>query len=203
MNHSGPIESLWSFTIASRADAPTRWWNEHSEGRHAAHEGTTRVLTGAHPKLPVCSHRNSHRGPQSAHRAVAEHHVAAVRTCDVAGDGEAKAAARFVLIAGVVEAQKRLEYVVSPVRRNAGAVVIDRDGHVAVVAVTRDGDGRAKASGVGNEVGQTPFEGMGPHRGHRITMELDLRPAPVALGVGLQFIEECRHVGRLGTLAGI
>src|SRR5262249_20701 len=101
---------------------------------------------------PVCSHGNSHRGPQSSHRAVAKHYVAAVRTRDIARDGEAQGAARFVLVAGVVETQKRLEYLITPARRYAWAVVIDRDGHVAVIAVARDGNCRAKARRIGNQV---------------------------------------------------
>src|SRR5262245_54500419 len=144
----------------------------------------------AHGLLNMTSHGNSHRGPQSAHWAVAEHHVAAVRTRDVARDGETEAAACFVLVAGVVEAQKRLEHVISPVRRYARAVVINRDGHVAVIAMARDGNCGAKASGIGNQVGETPLEGVGSHGGHRVTVELDLRPTPVALGVGLKLIQE-------------
>src|SRR6266404_7115367 len=55
-------------------------------------------------------HRYPYRGAQAAHRAVAERDVAAMRAGDVAGDGEAKPGAAFVLVAGVVEPQERLEH---------------------------------------------------------------------------------------------
>src|SRR5713101_545238 len=73
---------------------------------HPGRAGGTPMLL-ALTQVDAVSHRNSHRGPQPAHWAIAEHHVAAVRTRDGARDGETKAAARFVLIAGVVKAQKR------------------------------------------------------------------------------------------------
>ena len=90
-------------------------------------------------------HWDAHRGPQSAHRAVAEHDVAAMRAGDVARDRETQAAAALVLIARVVEAQERLENVLAQVRRNAGAVVVDRDGQVAVIAVAGDRNRGGKA----------------------------------------------------------
>src|SRR5262249_40132825 len=109
-------------------------------------------------------HRNSHRGPQSAHRAVAEHDVAAVRACDVARNGEAQAAARFILIPGAVKAEEGLEYIIAPVRRFTRAVVVDCDGHVAMVAVAGDGDCRRKASRVRNQITQAALEGVGSYR---------------------------------------
>src|SRR6185295_20259436 len=84
------------------------------------------------------SHRHPYRGAQAAHRAVAERDVAAMRAGDVAGDRKAKAGAAFVLVAGVVEAQERLEHFLAHVVRNAGAVVIDGDGEIAVIAVAGD-----------------------------------------------------------------
>src|SRR5262245_33674477 len=50
--------------------------------------------------------RHAHARPQSAERAVRQQDIAAVRAGDVAGDGEAKAGAAFVLVAGIIEAQE-------------------------------------------------------------------------------------------------
>src|SRR5205085_7612337 len=80
-------------------------------------------------------HRHPYRGAQSAHRAVAEHDVAAMRAGDIAGDRKAEAGAAFVLVAGIVEAQKRLEHFLAHVVRNTGTVVIDCDGEIAVIAM--------------------------------------------------------------------
>src|SRR6187397_3730371 len=91
------------------------------------------------------SHGHTHRGAQSAERAVRQHDVAAVRAGDVAGDGEAEAGAAFVLVARVVAAEERLEHFVTQLGRNAGAVVVDRDGEVAVVAMPGDGDATGEA----------------------------------------------------------
>ena len=55
-------------------------------------------------------HRHPHRRAQAAHRAVAERDVAAMRAGDVAGDGEPQPGAAFVLVAGVVQPQERLEH---------------------------------------------------------------------------------------------
>src|SRR5579864_5788105 len=92
-------------------------------------------------------HRYPNRGAQPPHRAVAEHDVAAMGAGDVAGDGKPEAAAAFVLVARVVEAKERLEDLVAQMRRNPWTVVIDRNRHVAVVALSGDGNGPGKACG--------------------------------------------------------
>src|SRR6476659_7725230 len=84
------------------------------------------------------SHRYPHRGAQPAHRTVAEHDVAAMRARDVAGDGKPKHGAALILVAGVVEPQKRLEDFLAHVRRNARSVVVDGDREIAVIAVAGD-----------------------------------------------------------------
>src|SRR4029079_8897790 len=101
--------------------------------------------------------------PQAAEWRVAERDVAAVAAGDVAGDGEAKPGAALVLVAGVVEAQKRLERLVAHVRRNAGPVVVDRHREPAMIAVPGNGDSRSEARGVGDEIGEATFEGRRPH----------------------------------------
>ena len=61
--------------------------------------------------------------------------------------------AALVLIARVVEPQERLEHVFAHVRRNAGTIIVDRDGQPAVIAMSGDGDRGRKARRVGNEIG--------------------------------------------------
>ena len=60
---------------------------------------------------------------------------------DVAGDRKAQAGAAFVLVAGVVEPQERLEHLLAHVGRDARAVIVDRHGKIAVIAMAGDGDG--------------------------------------------------------------
>src|SRR5262249_44977170 len=112
-----------------------------------------RFRSSSSPQDAIGSHGNPHRRPQSAHRAVAEHHVAAVRARDITGDGETKAAARFILLAGVVEAQKRLEHVIPPGRLEVGAVGLDPCGHVAGNAVGPVGGCRTAGSPRWTQVG--------------------------------------------------
>src|SRR6476619_1240091 len=49
------------------------------------------------------SDRYPHRGAKTAHRAVAERDVSAMRTGDVAGDRKSQAGAALVLVAGVIQ----------------------------------------------------------------------------------------------------
>src|ERR1700704_2336264 len=77
-------------------------------------------------------HRYPHRGTQAAHRAVAERDVAAMRARDVAGDRKAEARPAFILVAGIIQPQERLEHFLAHVRRNARSVVVDRDRQVAM-----------------------------------------------------------------------
>src|SRR5206468_9454045 len=92
-------------------------------------------LTGA---ARSASHRYSRGGAQSAHRAVAEHDVAAMRTRDVAGDGKPKPGAALILVAGVIQPQERLEHFLAHVGGNARSVVVDGDREIAVIAVAGD-----------------------------------------------------------------
>src|ERR1700719_2384713 len=79
------------------------------------------------PQSRTVSHRHPHGGAQAAHRAVAERDVAAVRAGDVAGDRQAQSGAAFILVAGVVEPQERLEHLFAHFRWDARPVVVDRD----------------------------------------------------------------------------
>src|SRR5260370_18413626 len=76
--------------------------------------------------------RHPYRRAQSPERAIGQDDVAAVGAGDVARDREPEAGAAFVLIARVVEAQERLEYLFTQMRCDAGAVVIPGDGEPPV-----------------------------------------------------------------------
>src|SRR5260370_25890075 len=80
------------------------------------------------------SHRYPHRGAKSAHRAVAERDVAAMRARDVAGDGKAEPGAALILVAGVIQPQEWLEHFLAHLLRDARSVVVDRHLQVAVIA---------------------------------------------------------------------
>src|SRR5436190_24360520 len=79
------------------------------------------------------SHRYPHRGAKSAHRAVGERDVAAMRARDVAGDRQPQSGATLVLIAGIVEPQERLEHFLPHFEGNARPVVVNRDRQIAVI----------------------------------------------------------------------
>src|SRR5262249_6014638 len=111
--------------------------------------------------------------PQAAERRVAERDVAAVGAGDVAGDGETEPGAALVLVARIVEAQKRLEHFLAHLQRDARPVVVDRHRKPAMIAVPGDGDGGGKARGVGDEIGQAALEGRRAHRHDRLAMEGD------------------------------
>src|SRR5664279_6424750 len=118
-------------------------------------------------------HRYPYRGAQAAHRAVAERDVAAMRAGDVAGDGEAEAGAAFVLVAGVVEPQERLEHFLAHIGGNARSVVVDRDGQIAVIAVTLDRNRVRMPRGVGDEVGEAALERRRLYGHHRQAVKRD------------------------------
>src|SRR6476619_2695664 len=66
-----------------------------------------------------------HRGAEPAHRAFSQRDVTAMRSRDIAGDGKAQAGAAFILVAGVVQPQERLEHFLAHIGRNARTVVVD------------------------------------------------------------------------------
>src|SRR3954447_25440681 len=89
--------------------------------------------------------RHPHPRAQPAERACIKRDVAAVRARDVARDGETQAGAALVLVARVVESEARLEHLLPYPRGNAGPVVIDGNGEIAVVTMTDDLDRLGKA----------------------------------------------------------
>ena len=87
------------------------------------------------------------------------HDVAVVDACDVAGDCEAEAGATAVSIAGFVESDEPFEDVASSRWRNAGAVVVDVDGHDGVVLFEGDaGVGGGVSGGVVDQVAECARE---------------------------------------------
>ena len=65
---------------------------------------------------------------------------------DVAGNRKPEAGAAFVLVAGIVQPQERLEHFFAQMRGNAGSVVVDRHGQITVIALAGDGDALAVAN---------------------------------------------------------
>ena len=63
-----------------------------------------------------------------------------MRTRDITRDRQPKTGPSFVLIARVIESEKRLEYFLTQIRRDAGTIVIDRDRKIAMIAMTDDRD---------------------------------------------------------------
>src|SRR5712692_8571699 len=103
--------------------------------------------------------------------AVAEQNVAAVGAGDVAGDGEAEPGAAFVLVARVVEPQKRLEHLLAHPGRNPGAVVVHRDGQPAMIAMPGDRNRAREARRIGHQISKTAAERGGPHGDERLAVE--------------------------------
>src|SRR5579871_2983569 len=101
----------------------------------------------------VTLHGNADSGAQPAHRTVAERDLATMRARDVARDREAQASAAFVLVAGIVEPEERLEHLLAHRSRNARTVVIDGDGQIAMIAMAGDGNGVGMPRRVGDEIG--------------------------------------------------
>ncbi len=60
-----------------------------------------------------------------------------------------------------------------------------------------------EARRVRHEIGEAALERRRPHRDDRMAVERDAGRVAVALGVGLQLVEERRHVGRRRLLAGV
>ena len=56
---------------------------------------------------------------------------------------------------------------------------------------------------VRDEIAEAALEGRGLHGDDRIAVERHVSLVAVALGIGLQFVQELGHVGRLGLLAGV
>src|SRR5215510_9662916 len=126
-----------------------------------------------------------------------------MRARDVARDRKAEPRAALVLVAGMVEAQERLEHLLAQVRRNTRTIVVDRHREPAVIAMADDRDRACKARGVGDQIGEAALERGWPHGDDRLAMEGDARRMAVALGLAAQLLEQRSHVGRLRLLAGI
>src|SRR5690242_4497961 len=111
-----------------------------------------------------------------------------MRAGDVARDRKAEARAAFILVARIVQPQERLEHFLAHLGRNAGAVVIDGDGEIAVVAMAGDGDLVGMPRRVGYEVGEAALERGRLDRDHRESLERN--------GGGMSMRSEERRVGK-------
>src|SRR5262245_10484565 len=106
-----------------------------------------------------------------------------MRAGDVAGNRQPQAGAAFVLVARIVKPQERLEHLFAHARRNAGTVVVDGDGEIAVIPVAGDGDGVAVARRVVDEVGKAALERGGLDGDDRQAAEGDGRLVAVTLRI--------------------
>src|SRR5690242_13800833 len=91
-------------------------------------------------------HANSRA--QTTERAVAQDDISAMRAGNIARDREPQTRAALVLVACVVEPQERLEYLFPHAGRNPRTVIVDRDGQIAMVAMSGNRDGDRESSGV-------------------------------------------------------
>ena len=112
-----------------------------------------------------------------------------------------KSAAAFVLVAGIVEPQERLEHFLAHFSGNARAIVVDGHGQIAVVAMAGDRDRVGVPRRVGDEVGEAALEGSRFHGHDRQAAKRHRCGVAVTLGIAAQFLQRHRHVGRLRDLA--
>jgi hypothetical protein len=96
----------------------------------------------------------------------------------------------------VFEPQERLEHVLAQMGGNAGAVVVDGDGEIAVVALAGISIEEPNRAALETRLARQ-LERVGTHGDDGIAVEARRRLVAVALGVGPELFEESRHVGRL------
>src|SRR6202040_1714953 len=114
----------------------------------------------------------------------------AVRAGDVEGDREAEPGAALVLIARVIEPEKRPEHVLAPAGRNAGAVVVDVDRQKTPIPDRLDGNPVRVALRIANEISKAALERIGPHGDQRLPRKRDFGIEPRALGVEAQILQK-------------
>src|SRR5713101_4840216 len=124
----GTLRGLRSFGICGSSPSSRPSPRERGEG----------VLARGFWTSFLALHRDPHGRAKAAHRAVAEHDVAAMGARDVAGDRKAQARAAFILVAGAVEPEERLEHFLAHGQRNARSVIVDRDRQITVIAMAGD-----------------------------------------------------------------
>src|SRR6476660_7627778 len=134
-------------------------------------------------------HRYPYGRAQPAERAVPQGDIAAMGARDIARNRQTEAGATFILITRMIEPQERLEHLLAHARRDAGTVVVDGYRQPAVIAMPGGGNGRGKARGIGNEIGEAALEGRGAHGHHWLAMIDDRRLITLALGIELQLLE--------------
>src|SRR4051812_8038265 len=80
------------------------------------------------------------RRSQSTQLALAQHNIAAMGSCDVAGNGQAQAAAAGLQVAAFVQAGEGAEGFFMAAFGNAWSVILDGDFHQSFVALQAERD---------------------------------------------------------------
>src|SRR5262245_59362430 len=126
-----------------------------------------------------------------------------MRTRDITGDRQPKTGPTLILIARVIEPQKRLEYFLTQVRRDAGTVVIDCNRKISMITVTDDCNRRCKACRVRYEIAEAAFESSRANGNDWRPVKNDACSVPVALGVRAQLFQKFRHICPSRSLAAV
>src|SRR5690606_16371595 len=90
--------------------------------------------------IKAALHRHPDARAQAAERTVPQRDVAAVRSRNIARDGETQPGATLVLVAGIVEPQKGFEHIVTHAAGNARPVVVHSVSLPAMIAMERHDD---------------------------------------------------------------
>ena len=122
---------------------------------------------------------------------------------DVARDRKTEPGAPFVLVASIVKPQKRLEYILAQLQRDAGSVVVHGHRQPAMIAVPGDRHRRSKTRGVADKIGETALERGRANRDVWLAVEIDARRMTVPFGVGFQIVQKRGDVGRPRLLAHV
>src|SRR6185437_6866311 len=146
--------------------------------------------------MPPPLYRNAQAGAQAAERAVAEPDFAAMRARDVASDRQAKAGAAMVLVARLVEAEERPEYVLAALGGHARPIVVDLHGDEAAFAAGRNLRPPPIALGVADEIGEAALDRQRPHRDLEIAVGGKRHRRAVALRAEPQFLQQFAEIGR-------
>src|SRR5215813_4315349 len=126
-----------------------------------------------------------------------------MRTRDITRDREPETGPTLILIARVIEPQKRLEYFLTQVRGDARTVIIDRNSEIPMIAVTDDCNRRCKARRVRYKIAEAAFESRRANGNDWRPVKNDTCPVSVALGVGPQLFQKFRHICLSRSLAAV
>lgn len=91
---------------------------------------------------------------------------------NVESDRKAEAGSGSILVAGVIEPEKRAKDRFALIFGNPGAVIVNRNRQTMPIASRLDVDLVAMANGIADKVDQTPLERIGFHRGENVPVAL-------------------------------